>query len=197
MKTVIVTHHHRRHHHHHHDHHQPQDNIGGTPEQYANNHNFFIASPKQILSIMITIFTKGTVVVIIEPFFLIKEVCSKCFGRCWTAAASAQWYHRSAPKKPAPWRPWRSWWWPQTVDTSTGPCRWRRPWWRTMWCKKWSRWVNAGDFGMLCQSMVSKYIYIYLFGYIITTSLPATSLEIMIYKGNHSQMALFQVSEIL
>ena len=40
-------------------------------------------------------------------------------------------------------------------------------------------------------------IYIYLFGYIITTSLPATSLEIMIYKGNHSQMALFQVSEIL
>ena len=73
MKTVIVTHHHRRHHHHHHDHHQPQDNIGGTPEQYANNHNFFIASPKQILSIMITIFTKGTVVVIIEPFFSSKK----------------------------------------------------------------------------------------------------------------------------
>jgi hypothetical protein len=44
---------------------------------------------------------------------------------------------------------------------------------------------------------IQIYIYIYLFGYIITTSLPATSLEIMIYKGNHSQMALFQVSEIL
>ena len=29
------------------------------------------------------------------------------------------------------------------------------------------------------------------------TSLTTTSLEIMVYKGNHPQMALIQVSEIL
>ena len=40
-------------------------------------------------------------------------------------------------------------------------------------------------------------IYIYTYIWVNYNDLPATSLEIIVSKGNHPQMALIQVSEIL
>ena len=41
------------------------------------------------------------------------------------------------------------------------------------------------------------YTYIYIYIWVNYSNLTATSLEIMVSKGNHPQMALIQVSEIL
>ena len=43
--------------------------------------------------------------------------------------------------------------------------------------------------------IICAYIYIYI--WVNYNGLTATSLEIMLNKGNHPQMALIQVSEIL
>ena len=40
-------------------------------------------------------------------------------------------------------------------------------------------------------------IYIYIYVWVNYNDFTATSLEIMVNKGNHPQMALFQVCEIL
>ena len=40
-------------------------------------------------------------------------------------------------------------------------------------------------------------MYIYIYIWVNYNGLTATSLEIMLNKGNHPQMALIQVSEIL
>ena len=51
-----------------------------------------------------------------------------------------------------------------------------------------------------CSPGVSIYMYVYIYIYDIWVNyndLTATSLEIMVNKGNHPQMALIQVSEIL
>ena len=49
--------------------------------------------------------------------------------------------------------------------------------------------------------MLPRVIYIYTYiiypNWVNYNDLTATSLEFMVNKGNHSQMALFQVSELL
>ena len=48
---------------------------------------------------------------------------------------------------------------------------------------------------ILIKYVMSVYIYIYI--WVNYNDLTATSLGMMVSKGNHPQMALFQVSEIL
>ena len=45
--------------------------------------------------------------------------------------------------------------------------------------------------------ILGRNIYIYIYIWVNYSDLTATSLEIMVNKGNHPQMALIQVSEIL
>ena len=53
----------------------------------------------------------------------------------------------------------------------------------------------AGKFIFKCISIL--YICIYIYIWVNYNNLTTTSLEIMVSKGNHPQMALIQVSEIL
>ena len=46
-----------------------------------------------------------------------------------------------------------------------------------------------------CKQLTKGFIYIYI--WVNYNDLTATALEIMVSKGNHPQMALIQVSEIL
>jgi len=60
----------------------------------------------------------------------------------------------------------------------------------------WTQWrFMAGKFIFKCISIL--YICIYIYIWVNYNNLTTTSLEIMVSKGNHPQMALIQVSEIL
>ena len=52
------------------------------------------------------------------------------------------------------------------------------------------------DLYIIC-AYIYIYVYIYIYIWVNYNGLTATSLEIMLNKGNHPQMALIQVSEIL
>ena len=60
---------------------------------------------------------------------------------------------------------------------------------------------SPGWFGAFRELVINWSSYLWLMGYIYIwvnyNDLTATSLEIMVSKGNDPQMALFQVSELL
>ena len=54
-----------------------------------------------------------------------------------------------------------------------------------------------GGVNIRAKFIIYYMIYIYIYIWVNYNDLTATSLEIMVHKGNHPKLALIQVSEIL
>ena len=79
--------------------------------------------------------------------------------------------------------------------------------WRSLWCAAGQDGQDGVDGRGILMEISSGYgsirenpwqpCYIYIYRWVNYNDLTATSLEIMVSKGNHPQMALVQVSELL